>query len=130
MESTIADWVIYKNPKSRKDFIEELCSKGFPSLLKYIDMYEDMRRSGFVLQPSLYAEFILPKRIVMDMVKNDLLRKGIDFINNENGVEVFSSHGMRKILLPETKKQMMDLDYLEFEYKMYMRDILDLRVDV
>ncbi len=43
MESTIADWVLRQSPKTKKEFIEELCVKGFPQLLEYIELHEMMR---------------------------------------------------------------------------------------
>lgn len=130
MESTIADWILYQKPKARKEFIEDLCVKGFPHLVKYLDLFENLKSKKFSLEPRIYSEFILPKRIVMSMIKSNILRKEVDFVNNENGIEIFSATGMLKILLEDTKHYLANIEYLECEYRMYVNDMYDLRIDV
>lgn len=130
MESTIADWVLGHNPKTKKEFIEELCVKGFPQLLKYIELHEMLSQKGFIFEPARFKNFIFSKGYVMDMIKRGILINKTDFIVNEEGNEIFNSRGMMKILSKETKDYLGNLDYLEFEYKMYVSDINELRIDV
>jgi len=130
MESTIADWVLRQSPKTKKEFIEELCVKGFPQLLEYIELHEMLRQSGFIFEPAYFKRLIFSKGYVMNLIKKGELVARRDFIVNEEGNEIFNSRGMMKILSKEAKTYLSNLDYLEFEYKMYVSDINELRVEV
>lgn len=128
MQATIASWVLRDPIKSKKEFIEEICIKGFPQLLEYIDLHESLRSSGFNIHPAMYSKYIFSKQTAMKMIKDGTLALYEDFIYKDD-IEIFSSKGFRKILTKLTLEKLQHIDFLEEEYRMYVIDMYDLRVD-
>ncbi len=121
MDATIAEWIMYHDPKSKKQFVEELCLKGFPHLLRYIELHEKLKRRKKI-NPFEFREFLLKKSEAMQLVNPDC-----DF-NVVDGVELFSSNGIRKILKKEARERLKDLDSLDMEYRAYRDNWQSLRM--
>jgi hypothetical protein len=64
----------------------------------------------------------------MKMIKDGTLALYEDFIYKDD-IEIFSSKGFRKILTKLTLEKLQHIDFLEEEYRMYVIDMYDLRVD-